>query len=265
MLARLLLILAGLGVGPAAGAVGGGAEDCSICKSECKLPCDRCKGHGKRSINCLRCSGKRKLDCPANLCIDGLRWCHACEGEGKIHWNSGGTDPCKVCKRKGKLKCPFCKGSKTLGCPDCGKTGKIKVGCAACLGMGSHPCPRASCRDQACPLCSDSKEVGCYICQEDGQHEGRCKHCAGHGTRFCPEKFCAAGMLVCKKCFGTGTEKRVYRNGSSAGSKRCGQCRGKGFDKCKTCKGGTIPCKEQVPSEDCKSCDRGKVTCARCR
>ena len=244
-------------------AAGDTSADCTICEGKELLPCERCDGKGVRAVTCRRCAGKRKVPCPVTTCDRGSRPCQACGGAQKIFWDGGETDPCKACAKKGQAKCGFCKASGKVDCPICHKSGRQSLSCAACLGTGSHPCPRR--HSTACQLCQGKQRLGCRVCVGRGEIKEECAECLGWSVRFCTDK-CQDGKFVCRKCFGTGKIRYIMSNsGTSAGRRNCASCKARGYTRCKHCKGGIEPCKHpEQRRSDCKACDQGLRRCPLC-
>ena len=250
-------------------------EECKRCDNSSTpgtIECGRCEGKGERLVNCGRCSGKRKLAC--FYCRGKGKWtCAACGGRTMIHWKDGEKDPCKLCKRQGRVNCPVCQGSKQINCPTCELKGKVTVPCGACLGLGRFPCPdhpggkgsTGGPGQGACPACQGTTALTCYNCSGTGKFFKPCKKCLDTGQRFCGD--CTfLGVSPCTSCYGTGKVRFVYEGGGGkAGAKKCVTCSGKGYRKCAQCKNGMLKCDLKPESTEYETCSkRGEIKCPLC-
>lgn len=235
------------------------AENCTSCTVGF-LACERCDGKGEQERGCRRCRGFGTMRCI--YCVGQGAWdCPACF-EGKIRWNTGDKDSCKLCKATGKIKCAGCNGTKKVGCLSCKKTRKIKTQCVPCFGTGVFPCPTCP-RPATCQLCSNTKEMVCFWCDGKGRHFKECEDCLGSKLQFCDS--CAGGMIACSNCHGAGRIRYVDGNGNKAGHRPCTVCDGKGYSKCNGCKGGLAACEKEGASKKCDYCTGvGSWSCMAC-
>lgn len=237
------------------------SEDCKLCAGQHQWACRRCEGKGQRATPCTRCGGDHKIECPVRGCIKGKLSCNACYGEGKITWQTGDKDSCKVCSRKGKVTCGFCTGKGKFECPKCGKSGKASMPCQACAATGVFPCPKS--RAARCVVCKGHREYACRSCAGRGEQFAQCDGCKDYGLLFCEK--CFHGRTACTECHGTGKLRYVgSESGARAGTHKCGPCGGRGYSQCKRCDKGVRRCDLDHPRTPCKDCQRGMIDCARC-
>ena len=182
---------------------------------------------------------KGYTDCPNRTCYGG-----------RMIWDVGKTNPCRVCGTKGLVKCPGCRGGNRR-CLVCAGKRKVIGTCRTCRGHGNLSCP--GCQLEAptakCPLCNGRKTTACGACQKSRHLPNHCGTCRGQGVSNCED--CRGHQrLTCGTCSGSG--KVRYKivtpgggNGGSGGIRGCEECSGRGYDKCTECR-------------------RGKVTCERC-
>lgn len=243
--------------------VGGDAPaDCRLCGARTVLVCERCNGKGLRELPCDACAGERSVPCPVVGCEKGRLPCRPCGGGGEIHWETGAVDPCKVCGRKGSVDCGFCAGSGKVDCAACRRSGKKTVSCGACLGAGQPPCPRCP-ASRPCPACGGRRETACRFCLGKAELVIACGACRDWGLLFC--KDCYHGAVACETCHGTGRRRLVLEgSGSRAGSQKCAACGGRGYEKCRACRDGVVPCVEPLRFEECGHCTGGRVPCTVC-
>ena len=102
------------------------------------------------------------------------------------------TNPCGICKGKGKNPCHRCTGSTTVPCTTC--HGKAGIACGVCRGTGGVV--KGGQTVEPCSACDATGLVPCAACEASGQV--KCNACDG------------SGELSCGKCSGYGTLKRTW-------------------------------------------------------
>lgn len=124
---------------------------CSWCSGAHFIGCSKCGGKGELQLVCNGCNGHGSVQVPG--VGGGTRQCNRCGGSG----NLGMTD-CKECSQSGRRPCTKCptawKPPQPIEiadpdpCPLCAGagsfTGRIRVLCPKCLGLGWFLIPQAN-------------------------------------------------------------------------------------------------------------------------
>lgn len=162
--------------------------------------CAECDG--KKTIQCKSCSGGGTVDCPIDVCEDGIvgKECTVCDKSG----SNGETDiiDCSSCKGSGKASetCENCNGSgiitnpftwQQFECGSCSGTGKTPTACKICRGKGivcsycrtNNPDKANGAVIYTCGTCKGSGTVSCDACM--GRKSFPCGNCDPEGlSRF---------------------------------------------------------------------------------
>ncbi|MAG55598.1 MAG: hypothetical protein CMJ83_04835 [Planctomycetes bacterium] len=247
---------------------------CVTCngRGKVKIDCSRCSGLGK--TDCLRCGmpkltgdpeadavvkaarkrirealrttiGKKKLR--RKTPVDGKTICPSsvCYG-GAILWESGHRASCKLCAASGLTKCAACRAGK-ITCRACAGDRRLEIPCWTCGGGKTLPCPGCVIKEPAnrCQLCKGKAYLKCWLCGRGGHNEVGCGSCSATGRAVC-QSCSGLARQACQKCAGCGRVRYKTVGGggrsSSAGTKSCNECSGRGFDKCTQCVKGTTSC-----------------------
>lgn len=167
-----------------------------------ELHCVNCGEAYKATIECNKCDGKGKVDCPV----------YGCDG-GKLKCTAGCDD--------GKLTCTSCNGSRSVICSNC--NGNKEVNCSKCNGVSKVKCDNCGGDGKRGVLGKDG-DLKCLSCSGTGMVD--CRSCK-NGKVDCNK--CRNGSVTCSSCRGIG-----YYN--------CKTCKGRGTVDCQTCKRGTVTC-----------------------
>src|SRR5262245_10740073 len=96
---------------------------CATCTAG-EIQCPSCAGSGTQTIDCTLCGGTGQSDCLAcrgepkkGWLVCPNRVCH----DGQTRWQGGDEDPCKLCKKSGKIRCALCRETGTRACALCVK------------------------------------------------------------------------------------------------------------------------------------------------
>ncbi len=240
---------------------------CAVCTAG-TIACPTCTGAGTVAVACVFCDGDGTLDCRA--CEKGKPGSADCPNrtcrDGRTQWDTGMSDPCKLCAAKGVIPCAACRGKKAPRCVACGGAGKRSRTCVTCAGATRLPCPActADAKANGCAPCGGSGQRSCRRCADkQPPPKSACIACNGTGGFAC---FTCSGLdrVACENCGASGKMRMKERDpvlgdipGRKAGVKQCDRCAGAGIRNCPDCKGGT---------RDCRECDRGSVAkgCLAC-
>jgi hypothetical protein len=252
---------------PARHALLANAPSCDVCHDESTVRCPTCEGKGTFLDKCPTCDGKGTMPCPIADCgttTKGMRPCPnpACE-KGKIHWEGGDVDPCRLCGGRGAIDCAACNDS-VVTCMRCAGKHTIQWACLDCRATGRVPCPKCQVRIDAsdCPWCHGAPDLACPRCKGTGNDQLVCPVCKGTDKAYCPD--CRGlGKIACSGCLGTGSMryKMVDRSGrdhGSGGRRSHEDCNGTGVVPCPAGKDRTVPCWVGDKFRGCKH-DHGKL------
>jgi len=94
-----------------------------------------------------------------------------CKG-GKTLWQGGDTNPCKVCRSKGTMKCTNCRGGKAP-CIACQGLKGRNTSCVDCAGGGRLPCPACNfdLKSDKCVLCDGEPKLACARCRDNSHKQ----------------------------------------------------------------------------------------------
>jgi hypothetical protein len=116
------------------------AHACPWCSGATGRACGRCGEDGLEEGTCEGCLGSGELLCKT---CNGTREavCRACCGTGDDSVSSldHRSNRCKSCKAKGVVACTSCQKGR-VRCGSCEGDGKVRIGCALCLGFHVVPC-----------------------------------------------------------------------------------------------------------------------------
>ena len=252
---------------------GKGKHSCSTCRDEETVLCPPCSGSGRIRIPCWACdrtgsrpclqcnteeairdpelkiavrrmkksSGRKKTRKGRLPCLNSY-----CRG-GRMTWQGGATNPCRVCGGNGTIKCGFCSGGKAT-CKTCGGTRKRTAVCWDCAGGAKLACPGCKLEKppEQCPHCKDKRVLSGADCKFEIHGNEFCSACSGKGKVTCRQ--CAGtNKTPCGPCAGCGKIRINVRytdtgQQTKGGIRTCSSCKGKGHLDCMHCKRGRAPC-----------------------
>ena len=256
---------------PAAG------DACVLCADAKTFPCPTCKGSGTAVQVCDVCDGEGRPICVDKLIEEsgeggGHKGTRAtcpnvlCRG-GKITWDDGKKYACKVCGKKGTIKCKQCDLVARVKCGACRGRGQRKQECGDCAGAGRVLC--LLCADaKSCNLCNGTSTARCPRCDGIGETEQSCPDCLSSGSTAC--RTCAGTTKqACRSCAGTAKSRGRYEDRTTAYSRKCRVCEKKGVTPCRDCKKGLSKCTTcrgtGTAVLHCRLCDgTEKLPCTAC-
>lgn len=260
------------------------ATACVACQGQKRLACPTCSGAGKALRACASCGGRarfacrRKLDRPhpeLDADVVAILWHKGTEVDcpnrycrgGRVTWEGGKIDNCKLCGATGRVRCVDCQLSATQ-CAACSGKARTERVCLDCAGSGTIECVLCASTKAPCPGCSGKKKTHCAPCDGSGQLIQACPACQARGTVPCSQ--CAGlAKIVCGSCSGTTRiRSEVAGGGGSAGTTSCTACDAKGTRAC-VCKAGRDACEScggaKFAMSDCIDCDgSGDAACRAC-
>lgn len=264
----LVVFVLGLFVARLATAQDPAKPACTVCTAGA-IACPTCAGAGTVAVACVFCEGDGAIECRA--CAKGKPGTADCPNrtcrDGRTQWDTGMSDPCKLCVAKGTIVCAACRGKKTTRCVACLGAGKRLRTCVTCAGAARLPCPAcvADPKSASCAPCGGSGQWSCRRCTDKKPApKTACIACNGAGGFAC---ITCSGLdrVACENCGASGRMRMAAKTapglggvpGAKAGVKECDRCTGAGIRNCPDCKGGT---------RDCAECERGVVAkgCLAC-
>ncbi len=279
ILASILLMITGTLV--FLGASDAPAQDkvtCLLCDDARTIPCPTCKGKGRAVLACDTCGGGGRptcgdlatsptsdldirhegkvLECPNDAC-----------SKGKIEIRRGLLVGCKLCKKRGTVKCRSCQVAAREKCAACRGRGKLQRECDDCSGSGKLACLPCAVGPK-CGACGGKEARVCPRCRGAKEAPQACGRCMGVSKSLC--KSCSGvSKTCCVDCDATGLDQSEVSGTSTARAKKCSSCGGKGVDACVLCKKGVAACDvcdgAKRHSSACRLCSgTGDVACRTC-
>lgn len=215
------------------------ADACGLCAGAREIKCPGCRGTAKAKGPCEFCDGERTMRCDWAHESPRRSTCDNCIG-GKIRWDDGKVNSCKLCGGRGSSQCAGCKLAPRQKCKECLGMGHRQNECRACCGTAKLPC--LVCSDAAdCLACDRAEQVKCPRCRGSGEASQQCIDCVGHGKVPC-EGCLGQGKHGCTDCYATGLARAQYQDRTTAYSKGCSACDKSGVRTCVRCQKGLARC-----------------------
>ncbi len=191
-----------------------------------------------KSLGVLFDSPDGRLQCPGCSIINGNR------------------KDCKICKKKGHVRCPGCKGKALGTCSGCSGKGQVQSQCTPCMGTGIEPKFPSLLHDAPpeCGWCNGTQLAPCGTCVHKDKKLATCHGCQGRKGKVCG-KCRGKKKMSCPQCLGRGISLTPDFTRSS---NRCKGCKGKKILTCTACKSGKRKC------GTCKGKGRALQECPDC-